>query len=190
MAVNPEKQTASGQRGPEIQDLDYQESLLLFERLHSELHRLATQAMARERKDHTLQPTALLHEVWLRLNGKIASREIGDPAHLVHAATLAMRQILVDHARHRTAEKRGGRGRRIPLDEVLDYCDSQSLDVRDIHDALNDLTQVHERQATILTLRFFWSFTVEEVASLLDVSEGTVENDFRLARAWLRRQLK
>lgn len=142
-----------------------------------------------QRKGHTLQPTALLHEAWVRLAEK---GEIGPDVNgvrLVHAVARAMRQVLIEHARRRKAEKRGGKRRRVPLDGVLDHCSEHHLDTQDLHDSLDALAQVHERQATIVTLRFVCGFTVKEVAELLDVSEGTVESDYRLARAWLRRRL-
>jgi RNA polymerase sigma-70 factor (ECF subfamily) len=161
----------------------------LFELLHAKLYRLATQAMAGERKDHTLQPTALLHEAWLRL---AVAKELGpdaDPAHLFHAAARAMRQVLFDHARRRGARKRVGKRRRVHLDSILDRCAEHHLDAQELHDALDALARVHERPATVITLRFLGRLKVEEVAELLDVSQRTVENDYRLARAWLRRHL-
>jgi RNA polymerase sigma factor (TIGR02999 family) len=163
----------------------------LFELLHARLHRLATRAMAGERKDHTLQPTALLHEAWLRLV-RTKDNSIGpdtSPAQVLHAAARAMRQVLVDHARRRGAQKRVGRRRRVPLDNLLDRCAEHRLDAQELHDSLEALAQVHERPATVITLRFLAELTVKEVAELLDVSEGTVESDYRLARAYLRRQL-
>jgi RNA polymerase sigma factor (TIGR02999 family) len=160
-----------------------------FELLYARLHGLATRAMAGERKGHTLQPTALVHEAWLRLALKGEISPDADGARLVHAVAWAMRQVLIDHARRRKAEKRGGKRRRVPLDSVLDHCAEHGLDTQDLHDALDALAQVYERQATIITLRFLFDYTVKEVAEMLDVSEGTVENDYRLARAWLRRRL-
>jgi len=160
-----------------------------FELLYARLHGLATRAMAGEREGHTLQPTALLHEAWLRLAMKGEISPDADGARLVHAVARAMIQVLIEHARRRKAEKRGGKRRRVPLDSVLDHCAEHRLDAQELHDSLDALAQVHERQATIITLRFLGGFTVKEVAELLDVSEGTVENDYRLARAWLRRRL-
>ena len=160
-----------------------------FDLLYARLHGMAARAMAGERKGHTLQPTALLHEAWLRLARRARSVRTSDGARLVHAVARAMRQVLIEHARRRKAEKRGGKRRRVPLDSVLDHCAEHRLDTQDLHDSLDALAQVHERQATIITLRFLGGFTVKEVAELLDVSEGTVESDYRLARAWLRRRL-
>ena len=162
----------------------------LFVLLHDRLHALATRAMAGERKNHTLQPTALLNEAWLRLASMDEIGPNSDRAQLLHAAARTMRQILIDHARRRKAEKRGGSRRRVPLDEVLDHCAEHRLDTQDLYDSLDALARLHERQATVITLRFLGEFTVQEVAALLDVSEGTVENDYRLARAWLRKEIK
>jgi RNA polymerase sigma-70 factor, ECF subfamily len=161
-----------------------------FELLYAKLHELATRAMAGERKGHTLQPTALLHEAWLRLAMRGEISPDADGARLVHAVARAMIQVLIEHARRRKAEKRGGKRRRVPLDSVLDHCAEHRLDTQELYDALGALARVHERQATIITLRFLGAFTVNEVAEVLGVSEGTVENDYRLARAWLRRRLK
>ena len=160
-----------------------------FDLLYARLHGMAVRAMTGERKGHTLQATALLHEAWVRLAEK---GEIGpdvNGARLVHAVARAMRQVLVEHARRSKAEKRGGKRRRVPLDGVLDHCSEHYLDTQDLRDSLDALAQVHERQATVVTLRFVCGFTVKEVAELLEVSEGTVEGDYRLARAWLRRRL-
>jgi len=161
-----------------------------FELLYARLHGLATRAMAGERKGHTLQPTALLHEAWLRLATKGEISPDADGARLVHEVAWAMRQVLIDHARRTKAEKRGGKRHRVPLDSVLDHCAERGLDVQDLHDVLDTFAREHVRPATVITLRFLCGLTVKEVAELLDVSEGTVENDYRLARAWLRKQLK
>jgi len=162
----------------------------LFELLHASLHRLATRAMEGERKDHTLQPTALLHEAWLRLARANDLRPDTSPAQLLHAAARAMRQVLLDHARRRRAQKRAGRWHRAPVDDLLDRCAEHRLNAQDLHLSLEALAQMHERPATVITLRFLGGMTVKEVAELLEVSEGTVDNDYRLARAWLRKQLK
>jgi RNA polymerase sigma-70 factor (ECF subfamily) len=176
--------------GPETRGDDPPVMADLFNQLHAELYRLAARAMAGERADHTLQPTALLHEVWLRLFRAKQFDPDTDRSQIIREATRAMRQILVDHARHRAARKRGGQRQRVPLDAVLDYCEKQRLDVQSVHEALNELALKHERQASVMTLRFICRFTVQEVASQLDISVGSVESDFRLARAWLRRRLK
>jgi RNA polymerase sigma factor (TIGR02999 family) len=110
--------------------------------------------------------------------------------YLFAAAARVMRQVLVEHARKRAAGKRGGDQQRLPLDAVLDYFEAQHLDVVELHEALEQLSAVHARQGQVLTLRFFGGLSLEEVAEQLDVSVGTVQSDFRIARAWLRKQLE
>jgi RNA polymerase sigma factor (TIGR02999 family) len=100
-----------------------------------------------------------------------------------------MREVLIDHARRRAADRRGGGRRRVPLDLMLDYFDAQHLDVVAVHEALDRLTELNERQGQVMTLRYFGGLTVPEVAEALGVSPVTVERDWRLARAWLRDQL-
>ena len=101
-----------------------------------------------------------------------------------------MREILVDHARRRAAGRRGGKWQRVPLDSLVDYFDSQSLDVPAVHEAIDRLTELNDRQGQAMTLRYFGGLTVAEIASALDVSVATVERDCRLARAWLHGQLR
>jgi RNA polymerase sigma factor (TIGR02999 family) len=163
---------------------------LLFEVVREELHRLATHAMAGQRKDHTLQPTALLHEAWIRFFHVNELDRIEDRNHLLQVAACAMRHILIDHSRRRDAGKRGGNWRRVPFDAVLDYFSEQRLDVQAIHEALEDLEKLHAQQATIMTLRIIGGFTAQEVAERLGISLSKVESDYRLARAWLRKRLK
>jgi RNA polymerase sigma factor (TIGR02999 family) len=100
-----------------------------------------------------------------------------------------MRQVLVDHARQRAADKRGGGRERQPLDEVLDHFDEQRLDLLAVHEALTELAGLHERQSQVVELRFFGGYTVEEIAEQLQVSVSTVESDFRKATAFLRGRL-
>jgi RNA polymerase sigma factor (TIGR02999 family) len=162
----------------------------LFEIIREELHRLAMNAMARQRKDHTLQPTALLHEAWIRFFHVNELQRIEDRSHLFQAAARAMRNILIDHSRRRDAGKRGGNWRRVPFDGVLDYFSEQRLDVQAIHEALEDLENLNSQQATIMTLRVIGSFTVQEVAEQLGIPRSRVEFEYRLARAWLHKRLK
>jgi len=162
----------------------------LFEMIHAELYRLAQNAMGGQRKDHTLQPTALLHEAWIRLFGANDLDRIEDRDHLLRVAARAMRSILVDHSRRRDAGKRGGNRQRVPFDAVLDYFSKQRLDVQAIHEALEDLEKLHAQQATIMTLRIIGGFTAQEVAERLGITLSKVESEYRLARAWLRKRLK
>jgi RNA polymerase sigma factor (TIGR02999 family) len=161
-----------------------------FELLYATLHRIAERAMAGERRNHTLQATALLNEAWLRLAMSNEISPEADQASVVHTIVRTMRRILIDYGRRRAATKRGGRRRRVPLDRAVDVCVAQNLDMTELHDCLDALSRVHERPATVIALRFLFGWSVKETAELLDVSEGTIENDFRLARAWLHKELK
>ena len=160
-----------------------------FEEIRLDLYRLAEWLMGRERKAHTLQPTALLSEVWIKVFAGNASIEGVDRSQLIARAVIAMRRILTDHARRRAAEKRGGDLVREPLDDVLDRCAAQGVDALELEDALEKLGQVHPRPALAITLRFIAGFQVDEIAAQLGVVPQTVRNDLKLARAWLRREL-
>jgi RNA polymerase sigma factor (TIGR02999 family) len=162
----------------------------LVERIYQELHQVAVGLMQEEPANHTLQPTALLHEAFGRLFSARVFEEAPNRAYLFGAAVRAMREILVEHARSRNAAKRGGGQRRLPLDAIVVALEEQKIDVLALHDALNQLAEFHERQSQVVTLRFLFGFTVEEVAGQLGVSLSTVESDFRIARAWLRGQLR
>jgi RNA polymerase sigma-70 factor (ECF subfamily) len=162
----------------------------LTTQLYAELRGLAGRLMAGERGGHTLQPTAVVNEALLRLLKGSALTSLADRRHLVAVAAQAMRQVLVDHARSRATAKRGGGRSAEPLDAVLDWCQERSGDLLALHDALDRLGQKNERLAQVVTLRFFGGLTVPEAAEHLQVSESTVEGDWRLARAWLRRELE
>jgi RNA polymerase sigma factor (TIGR02999 family) len=161
----------------------------LIAMVYDELRRLAGGLLRRERPGHTLQPTALVHEAVLRLFAPGTLDAAQDRACFLAAAARAMRQVLVDYARRRTAEKRGGDCARVPLDQVLEYFAEQRLDLLALHEALDHLAILHERQAQIVELRFFGGYTVEDIAGQLQVSVSTVESDFRKATAFLRGQL-
>jgi RNA polymerase sigma factor (TIGR02999 family) len=157
--------------------------------VYDELRHLAQGLMRRERPGHTLQATALLHEAALRLLRPDALAAAHNRGQFLAAAARAMRQILVDHARARAADKRGGGRESVPLDEVLDQFTAQKLDVLALHEALNGLAALHDRQSRVIELRFFGGYTVEEIADFLQVSVSTVESDCRKATAFLRGQL-
>jgi RNA polymerase sigma factor (TIGR02999 family) len=161
----------------------------LVELVYAELRRLAGDLMFRERPGHTLQPTALVHEALPRLLHPDVLGGAHNRAQLLAAAARAMRRVLVDHARRRAAGKRGGGQGQVPLDEALDYYARQRLDVLAVHEALEELAGLNERQSRVVELRFFGGYTVGEVAGLLEVSVSTVESDFRKATAFLRRRL-
>lgn len=160
----------------------------LYRAIHHELRGLAAGLMRRERPGHTLQPTALVHEAFLRLVG--ATRlDYEDRAHFFGIAARAMRQVLVDHARARRAEKRGGDVERVTLDDQLDAIDDAGLDVFELNDALERLAREDERCAQVVELRFFGGLTEEEVAQVLGVSRRSVQREWWVAKLWLKRAL-
>jgi len=153
--------------------------------VYDELRRVATGLMRRERTDHTLSPTAVVHEAVIRLLGDAVLDRATDRGFLFASAARAMREVLIDHARRRGAGRRGGGRRRVPLDAVVDYFEGQGLELLAVHEALDRLAERDERQAQVMTLRYFGGMTVHEVAAALGVSVVTVERDWRVARAWL-----
>jgi RNA polymerase sigma-70 factor (ECF subfamily) len=157
--------------------------------IYDELRRVASGLMRRERPDHTLPPTAVVHEAVIRLLGDEVFDRAADRSFLFAAAARAMREVLIDHARRRAAARRGGGRRHVALDEVVDYFEGQGLDVVAVHEALDRLAELDGRQAQVMTLRYFGGMTVAEVAAALGISVATVEHDWRLARAWLAGQL-
>ena len=161
---------------------DWDQSLL------TEFRRLAGAAMAGERPDHTLQPTALVNEAYLVLNRQ-RNIDIHDRSQFLAAASTTIRRILVDHARKRNAEKRGGlAGKRIPLHVSLAGY-ANDVDVLSINDALDALAKNSERAARVVELRFFGGMTGEEIADTLGVSLRTVNNDWAFSKAWLYREM-
>jgi len=157
--------------------------------VEGELRRLARRMLRGERGDHTLQPTALVNEAWLRFEGERAMRW-RDRGHFFAVAAQIMRFILVDYARRHQSEKRGGGFYRVSLSDVLDLADVRFDGIVDIDDALTRLARADERKARVATLRLFAGATVEETADALGVSAITVMRDWRFARAWLRRELR
>lgn len=162
----------------------------VIEYVYSDLRRRANAYLKRERREHSLQPTGLVHEAFIKLVDK---REIEwqDRNHFLAVAAQVMRRILVDHARGRNREKRGGKFEDIPLEEVTPPSASQpSMDLIALDEALNKLASFDDRQAKIVELKYFGGMTLEETASILDISEVTVKRDWQIARAWLRNQLQ
>jgi RNA polymerase sigma factor (TIGR02999 family) len=159
----------------------------LVAHVYSELRILAESYLRRERPDHTLQPTALAHEAWIRISAQ-RNVEWKNRSHVLGVAAQAMRRILVDHARRHNAAKRDG-GQCVTLDEGLLQHSATTLDVIAVHDALSRLTLLDARQSQIVELRFFGGLNVDETAQLLEISPATVKREWRSARAWLRREL-
>jgi RNA polymerase sigma factor (TIGR02999 family) len=164
-----------------------------FDRLmplvYGELRNIATGLMRRERGGHTLQPTALLHELYFRL-AQQRKVGMGDRAHFFTFAAKLMRMILVDHARARNAQRRGGPAIRVPLTEELSWLGDDEGDLLDLNRALERLEQLDARKARMVELRFFLSFTVEEIAEILEISKATVDRDLKFVRGWLYRELR
>ena len=156
--------------------------------VYAELRRLAGRYMRRERPDHTLQPTALVHEAYLRLVGQ---REISwqNRAHFFGVAAQLMRRILVDHARAHRAEKRGGHETKIALEEGLAFAQGKSADLLALDEALTRLAQQDPRQCRAVELRFFAGLSEDEVAEVLGISTRTLKRDWRVARAWLYKEI-
>ncbi len=158
--------------------------------IYSELHRIASHLMAQERADHTLQPTALVHEAYLRLTDTPEPDSARHDRFLILAATV-MRHILVDHARGRKRLKRGGGAARVPLEAAEDQRPSitPDTDILGIHDALAQLERIDPRKARLVELRFFGGLDEAHAARLLGISRATASNDWRFARAWLANEL-
>lgn len=156
--------------------------------IYRELHALARSYMRRERSDHTLQPTALVHEAYMRLvqQDKV---EWQSRTHFLAIAARAMRRILVDHARGRAAGKRIGNVGKLSLDEALTCSDESCSAVLELHEALERLAGIAPRQAKVVELRFFGGLTAEETAEALQINQRTVDRDWQFAKAWLHQTL-
>jgi len=161
----------------------------LMAMIYPELKQIAELRMSRERKDHTLQPTALVNEFFLQL---VRQQHVPwkSRGHFLAVASRAMRRLLVDHARARNAEKRGGSGEKLQL-EFVDLADRETLfDALEINDLLDRLALEEPRMAQIVELRCFGGLTHREIAEVVDIEERTVKRDWQLARAWLYGQMK
>lgn len=156
--------------------------------VYEELRRLASRYLGRERPGHTLQPTALVHEAYLQL---IDQRQVRwqNRAHFFGVAATLMRRILLEHARNLHAAKRGGTVQKVSLDEASVLPQRQDVDLLALDDALTSLTALDPQQGRIVELRFFGGLTQEEIGEVLAVSPTTVKREWRVARAWLVREL-
>jgi RNA polymerase sigma factor (TIGR02999 family) len=157
--------------------------------VHIELRRLARGCMNGERPDHSLQPTALVNEAYLRLVG-LKRIHWQNRAHFLAMAARIMRRVLVDHARSRKYLKRGGMARRTTFDEALAVADESGPDVIALDDALEALAAIDRRKSDVVEMRFFGGLTAEETAAMLGVSTDTVLRDWKLAKVWLLRELE
>jgi RNA polymerase sigma factor (TIGR02999 family) len=168
-------------------DPDVLESLIPL--VYEQLHRIARAYMRREREDHTLQPTALVNEVYMRL---LNQRKItwNDRAHFYTFAARMMRNILKDYARAHLAERRGGPGAiRLPLSDEIAWVGTSSTEILDLNRALDRLELLDQRKAHLIELRFFLALTMEETAEVLSISLATAERDLKFSRSWLFHEL-
>jgi RNA polymerase sigma factor (TIGR02999 family) len=161
---------------------------LLIPIVYDEMRRLAQNYLRDERAADTLQPTALVHEAYLRLVGQ-SLPDWESRSHFFGVAAHLMRQILVDHARRHNSAKRGSGAIMASLDEALNFAPQRSPDILALDDALEALSQMDERQCRIIELRFFGGFSVEETAQAMGISVATVGREQRLAEAWLHREM-
>ena len=152
--------------------------------IYDDMRRIAGVHLRDERRDHTIDPTALIHEVYLKLVDQRAARW-NDRAHFFAFASQVIRRILIDHARARATHKRGGGFIRVPLAEQDARTDGPDIDLLALDEALEDLAALDERQARIVELRFFGGCTLEEIAALLGIGRRTVDRDWTAAKAWL-----
>jgi len=157
--------------------------------VYDELRRVAGRQLASERGSHTLQPTALVNEAFLKLVDQTRA-SWKDRTHFYSVAAQIMRRILIDHARRRLAGKRGGGAETVSLDGVADWPEPRDLDVLLLDEALTELATFDPRQSRVVELRFFAGLSVEETAEALQLSTATVKREWRMARAWLVRQLR
>ncbi len=160
----------------------------LFSLVYDELRAVAGSYFRRQPADHTLQPTALVHEAYMRL---VDQTQEGwqDRAHFLAVAAKAMRRILINHAHKRAAAKRGGDSKRLTLVEELTPADSREIDLIALDEALTKLAELSERMVQVVELRYFGGMTMQEIAHTLGVSRRTVQSDWEVARAWLSREL-
>ena len=158
-----------------------------IDEVYAELRSLAASYLKRERSDHTLRPTELVHEAYLRVVGR--AEPVAGRTHFLALGAIAMRAVLVDHARRKLAQKRGGGFQKITLDDSLAILDSPIHDVLSVHEALNKLAGFDPLAAEVVQLRIFGGLTWEEVAKSQGISERWARVEWEHARAWLRREL-
>jgi len=159
----------------------------LYQAAYDELHVMARNMMRRERPDHTLQPTALMHEAYIKLSDA-SSIDLDGRAHIFGIAIKAMRRILIQHARKRNAEKRGGSWQKMTLSDLGIGVLPGHVDILELNDAIEKLGELDERSAKVVELRIIGDLKMEEIASCLGVSRRTIQDDWKVALAWLKRE--
>lgn len=157
--------------------------------VYDELHRQTARFLHKERENHTLQATALIHEAYLKLIGQ-KKVKWQNRSHFFAIASTAMRRILVDYARERQREKRGGNLENLAIDDAMQIsANEKNIDLVALDEALNRLAKMNERQARVVELRYFSGLSNDETAEVLKVSNATVRNDWNIAKAWLKLQI-
>lgn len=156
--------------------------------VYDELRHIAGRYLRKERQDHTLQTTALVHEAYIRLIDQNQANW-QNRAQFFGVAAQMMRRILVDHARGHQADKRGGGAAKLSLEEAIEIADQREVDLIALDDALTNLAALDEQQSRIVELRYFGGLTVEEVAEVLKLSPATIKREWSMAKAWLHREL-
>ena len=160
----------------------------MLPQIYEELRRLARAYLRQERRDHTLQPTALVHEAYIRLAAQ-HSLDWENRVQVMALAASMMRRVLLDYANARNASKRPGRAVRIPLHEAESQASDDDVDLVDLNAALDDLARLDERQARVVEMRFFGGMSIDEIAGATRISTATVERELRTSRLWLMRRL-
>ncbi len=162
----------------------------LYPLIYDELKQLAHRHMKHQRADHTLSKTELVHEVYLKMVDQ-TTINFSDKSHFLAISSRCMRQILIDHARKKHAQKRGGKDKDLTyIDEIFSRQKKNAKELIDIDNALNELEQLNERLAKIVEMRFFGEMTIEDTAEALNISKSTVKRDWMKARGWLYKELK
>ena len=156
--------------------------------VYAELRLIARKHLRDERPGHTLQPTALVHEMYGRLVGQVPPN-ISDRIHFLSVAAHVMRQVLIDHARTKYAQKRGGRQEKLSLDDAQNACTERPAIMVRIDDALNQLARLDPTKARLIEMRFFGGLTAEESAAVLELPVNVIRRELRVAQAWLQREL-
>lgn len=185
----------SKEEGPQVTEIllkwcdgDKTAAEQLFPLVYDELKRQAKHYLNRERTNHTLQPTALVHEAYLRLVGQ-TGLNIQNRNHFFAIASNLMRQVLVDHARKYRSGKRGGAAQRFSIEDIEILPGQTATDLLELNDALQKLEQIDERKASVVDMRFFGGLKEKEIAEVLGVTEKTVRRDWHFAKLWLYREL-
>lgn len=162
----------------------------LYPLIYDELKQLAYRHMKHQRADHTLSRTELVHETYLKMIDQ-TTINFSDKSHFLAIASKCMRQILIDHARKKHAQKRGGKNKDLTyIDEIFSMQEKKAKELIDIDDALNELEKLNERLAIVVEMRFFGEMTIEDTAKALNISKSTVKRDWMKARGWLYKALK